>query len=173
MKNLTSLLAVCLMLCAYSSVEYHNGKRGVYLGNIEAVEILPLQAEVEVENTVISGVAECERWFWFLTKKPAKQTYGVSLQIPNGNFSPNACTRGALYDALSKNNAQYIFAPRYTAVKKGNWCILGLCLHQVNQIIVTGQKANIKHVRQTQEDILELRRKSPYIKDTSAVIHIQ
>ena len=138
-----------------STAEYHNGRNSILLKNIE-VEPQPLQADIRVGQQ-ISGVAECESWFGLRTKKPKKQTYGVDLQVPEGNFVPDPCTRGAIYDALTKNNADIIIAPRYTSVKKGKFCILGLCLHVIDQIIVTGYKGKIMNLRPMEADVIKSR----------------
>ncbi len=153
------IMYVCMtmMFVGCSSVEYHNGRQSLLMQNVQ-VEPSPLKADIQV-GQAISGVAECERWFGFTTKKPAKQTYGAELQVSQGNFSPNPCTRGAVYEALTKNNADVIIAPRYTAVKKGNLCLFGFCMHVVDQIIVNGYKGNIRNIVPMEEDIVKERRK--------------
>ena len=147
---------VVMLVTGCSSVETRNGREGMEYNMPGRIHVTPLQAEVKV-GQMISGVGECERWFWFWTKQPAKQTYGISsLQVDAGNFSKGPCTRGALYDALSKNSADIIIAPRYTAVKKGSWCIFGLCAHAVNQIIVTGYKGNVVNFQKIEQDKVEI-----------------
>lgn len=139
-----------------STAEYHQGRQSIRLQNIE-VEPQPLQANIQV-GPQISGVAECESWFGFRIKKPKKQTFGAGLQVTQGNFAPDPCTRGAIYDALTKNNADIIITPRYTSVKKGNLCIFGLCLNVVDQIIVTGYKGKVTNIRPMDEDVIKARR---------------
>lgn len=156
MKKLLILEALLILLIACSSVEQHNGRQSVLMNTV-AIEPRPLQADIQV-GKAISGVAECETWFGFITKQPQKQTYGVDMQEPQGNYAPNACTRGAVYDALSKSNADVIVAPRYTSIKKKNWCILGLCLHSVDQIIVSGYKGDVVNLRPMDEEIVKKRR---------------
>lgn len=156
MKKLLLLEALLILLVGCASVEQHNGRQSVLMNPV-AIEPRPLQADIQV-GRAISGVAECETWFGFITKQPQKQTYGVDMQEPQGNFAPNACTRGAVYDALSKNNADVIISPRYTSIKKKNWCILGVCLHLVDQIIVSGYKGDVVNLRPMDEEIVKKRR---------------
>lgn len=157
MKKWMYLAAVAVCVTGCSSMETRNGRNNMLVDDI-SIEPKPMQAEIQV-GPKISGVAECEKWFWFWTKQPAKQTYGTSLQMPDGNFSTGPCTRGAIYDALTKNNADMIVAPKYTAVQKGELCVLGKCMHRVNQIIVTGYKGNIKDISPMQESVVIERQK--------------
>ena len=155
-KVMCCVAAVLAVGC--SSVEYHNGKQSLLMQNVQ-VEPSPLKADIQV-GQAISGVAECEKWFGFTTKKPAKQTYGAELQVSQGNFSTGACTRGAVYEALTKNNADVIIAPRYTSVKKSNGCLFGFCIHVVDQVIVTGYKGNIRNIMPMDEFIIRERQKN-------------
>ncbi|MBR5609027.1 MAG: hypothetical protein IKW63_02020 [Elusimicrobiaceae bacterium] len=145
MKKLSLLVlaAVCLVGC--SSVGYHNAKSSMLLNDINKINTPSFKADVEVGEK-ISGVAECESWFGFTTKQPARQTYEAKLQSNSGNLAPSACTRGALYDAMSKSNADVIITPKYTSVNKDNWCVFGYCIHKVRQIIVTGYKGTVKKI---------------------------
>lgn len=159
------LFAICGVGCA--STQYHNGRDGVTLANTDAIKVYPMQAEVRVGN-VVSGVAECEKWFGIFKKEPEKQTYGLPLQSEQGNFAPNACTRGAVYDAISKGNADTIIAPRYLAVKKKELCILGiksLCLHEVDQIIVTGYKGTFTNIKSMPEDLVNFKWKAEILNN--------
>lgn len=165
-------MSLSMLVMACSSVSYHNGRNSISLAQPDQVDLYPLQADVKVEQQ-ISGVAECESWFGFLTKKPQRQTFGATLQEASGDFSPSPCTRGAIYDALAKNNAEMILSPRYTAVQKKNWCLLGLCLHKVNQIIVTGYKASVKNIRPMDEEIVKIKRKSAYSTDKQSIVSIK
>lgn len=172
MKKIILLGLLISVLTGCSSMDYHNGRNNMLLGKLDDIDVHPLQADVKVEQQ-ISGVAECKSWFGFLTKKPTHQTYGSYLQVPQGNFSPTACTRGAIYNALSKNNAELILAPRYTAVQKGKFCLFGICLHKTHQIIVTGYKAGIKDIRPMDEDIVKIKRKSAYSDEKQSIVTLQ
>lgn len=123
-----------------------------------AVEPSPLQADIQVGEK-ISGTAECQTLFGFHTKKPQKQTYEAELQVASGNFSPSACTRGALYNALIKNNADLIIAPRYTAVQDTKICLFGLCAVRKYQIIVTGYKGIINSISPMENNVITERQK--------------
>lgn len=156
MKKAVWLGLAAILCVGCSSTQYHNGRGSILLEQI-TVEPRPLQADITV-GPAISGVAECESWFGIRTKKPQKQTYGISLQTDEGNFVPNDCTRGAVYNALTNSKSDVIIAPRYTSVKKGSWCLFGLCLHVTDQIIVTGYGGKIHSISPMPEDIVRERR---------------
>ena len=160
MKKCIYLCAAVLLVTGCSSVATRNGRESLLYQKPRKISVRPLQAEIKV-GQAINGVAECEKWFWFWTKQPAKQTYGTALQVAEGNFSEGPCTRGAVYDALVKNNAELIVAPRYTAVQKGNWCLFGWCVHRVNKIIVTGYKGNVVNFQTVEEEKLQHEGDSP------------
>lgn len=149
MKKIT-IIAISLLLAGCSSVDYHTGKNSLLMQNT-LVQQAPLQADIKAGGK-ITGTAECEKWFGLSIKKPNKQTYGAELQVPSGNFAPKECTRGALYDALNKNNADTIIAPHYTVVRKSEGCVFGICIHQIYQIIITGYKGNINKITSIKQE---------------------
>lgn len=157
MKKILFVVLIILSVAGCSSVEYHNGRNSLVVQNI-TIEPKPLQADIKVGQK-ITGVAECESWFGFYTKQPTEQTYGAELQVPEGNFVPSQCTRGALYDALNKYNADVIVSPHYTSFKKGDLCILGFCIHTVNKVIVTGYKGNIENISTMEKAVVIERQK--------------
>jgi len=157
MKKIMVVVMMAMVVSGCSSVEYHNGKNSLLVQET-MIEPKPMQADIEVGRK-ISGTAECESLFGFRIKKPQKQTYGADLQVPAGNFAPSDCTRGALYDALSKHNADMIVYPHYTTVKKGEFCIFGWCMHRVDQIIVTGYEGNLREISQMPEEVILERQK--------------
>ncbi len=163
MKKVLLLSVLALFGIGCASTQYHNGRNGLTIADADQIKLYPLQAEVEVGEK-ISGVAECEKWFGIFYKKPEKQTYGVGMQQNAGNFAPNACTRGAIYDALSKGKADTIVAPKYTAVKKKDLCIFGFCLHEVDQIIVTGYKGTIKNIQPMEKEFVDFKWKAEVTK---------
>ena len=168
MKKGIVVLAMALLFgvgCA--SVEYRNGRENVEMGQVDAFKVYPMQAGIEVGEK-ISGVAECERWFGFFYKKPDKQTFGVGLQYGAGNFAPDECTRGAIYDALTRAQADTIVAPQYTAVKKKDLCLFGiksLCLHVVDQIMVTGYKGTFKNIQPMPKELVNFKWKAEALKN--------
>ena len=151
--GLLALSAVCLVGC--STAAYRNARGSMVLDEINTINTPAFKADVVVGEK-ISGVAECESWFGITTKSPARQTHDVKLQSNAGNLASSACTRGALYDAMSKSNADVIITPRYTSVNKNNWCILGYCIHKVSQIIVTGYKGSVKNISPMAKEDFEL-----------------
>ncbi|WP_428053027.1 hypothetical protein [Candidatus Avelusimicrobium stercoris] len=77
MKKLLILGTLLFLLIGCASVEQHNGRQSVLMNPV-AIEPRPLQADIQV-GRAISGAAECETWFGFITKQPQKQTYGVDM----------------------------------------------------------------------------------------------
>ena len=128
------------------------------LANI-AVEPEPMAAQIKVGQK-ITGTAECETLFGFNIKSPKKLTYGADLQVEDGNFSPSKCTRGAVYDALTKNKADVIIAPQYTASEDGVFCIFGHCAYRSNKITVTGYKGTIEKIAPMDKNIVTERQKA-------------
>ena len=165
MKKLLLVVAV-LGLAACSSSELRNGRNSVNLANI-AVEPEPMSASIKVGQKII-GTAECETWFGFQTKTPAKLTYGAALQVEEGNFTPSKCTRGAVYDALTKNKADVIIAPQYTASEEATLCIFGACAHRVNKVTVTGYKGTIEKIAPMDKAIVAERQKHGVMTNAAA-----
>ena len=157
MKKVLFIVAV-LGLVGCSSAELHNGRNSINLANI-AVEPEPMSAQIKVGQK-ISGTAECETLFGFQIKAPEKLTYGAGLQVEEGNLASSKCTRGAIYDALSKNKADLIIAPQYTAVEDATFCIFGACAHRVNKITVTGYKGTIERIAPMEKNVVTERQKS-------------
>ena len=165
MKKLLLVVAV-LGLVGCSSSELRTGRNSMNLANI-AVEPDPMSASIEVGQK-ITGTAECETWFGIQTKAPKKFTYGAALQVEDGNFTPNKCTRGAVYDALTKSKADVIIAPQYTANQEGSLCVFGACIHKVNKITVTGYKGTIKKISTMDKAVIAERQKHGVMTSAAA-----
>ena len=165
MKKLLLVVAV-LGLVACSSSELRTGRNSMNLANI-AVEPEPMAASVKVGQK-ITGTATCETWFGITTKSPEKLTYGADLQVEDGNFTPNKCTRGAVYDALTKSKADVIIAPQYTATEEGSICIFSACMHRVNKITVTGYKGTIERITPMDKAVVAERQKHGVITNAAA-----
>ena len=165
MKKILVFIFAVFGIVGCSSMEHHNGKNSVIMQNV-VVEPKPMQADIKVDKK-ITGVAECEKWFGFYTKKPQNQTYGAELQVASGNFAASPCTRGALYDALNKNNADVIVAPHYSSVKTQDMCILGLCLHTIDKIIITGYKGTVENISPMEHSVVLERQKHGVNTDTN------
>ena len=157
MKKLLLVVAVfCLVGCTVA--ELRNGRNSVNLANI-AVEPEPMSAQIKVGQK-ITGTATCETLFGFNISSPKKLTYGAGLQVEDGNFAPSKCTRGAVYDALTKNKADVIIAPQYTASEDGVVCIFGHCAYRANKITVTGYKGTIERIAPMDRNVIVERQKA-------------
>ena len=157
MKKLLLVVAI-LGLVGCSSSELRNGRNSMNLANI-AVEPEPMSAQIKVGQKIM-GTAECETLFGFQINAPKKLTYGAGLQVEDGNFAPSKCTRGAIYDALTKNKADVIIAPQYTASEEASFCIFGACAHRVNKITVVGYKGTIERIAPMEKNIINERQKA-------------
>ncbi len=170
MKKLLFVVVV-LGLVGCSTVEYHNGRNSLNIANV-AIEPEPMSMQIKVGQK-ITGTAECEKWFGFTTKAPKQLTYGAELQVASGNFTPDKCTRGALYDALTRNKADLIIAPQYTASQEGEVCIFGACMHRVNKIIVTGYKGTIERIYPMDKAIATERQKAGIVTPADAASSVK
>lgn len=168
MKKILTVILFTIMAAGCFSTRYHNGKDGVRMAGVDDIKVFPMQAEVKVGEKV-SGEAVCEKWFGFFKKEPQKQTYGLPLQNDEGYASPDACRRGAIYNALAKDReADTLVAPQYNSVIQKEWCILGiqsLCLHEVNQVVVTGYKGTFRNIQPMPEDIVKFKWKADILNN--------
>lgn len=145
---------MAVLLTGCSTFNRHTGKEAIKLSH-DSIAAYPMQADMQVLQP-IKGVAVCESWVGGLyTKKPASQNFGASLQVSKGNIAWDECTRGAIYDALSKNKAEYIVAPTYNTTKKRDLCLLGICLHKTYTVEVTGYKAVIKDFQPMDKELVK------------------
>lgn len=142
MKKIIIVIAG-LLLAGCSSVNYNTGRKSLLIQDM-GVRQKPIQADIRVGGK-ISGSAECKHLFGFSIKRPQEQTYGAELQVPEGNFAPVECTRGALNDALTRNNADVIIAPHYNLNKISHGCIFGKCVYNSYEVTVVGYKGKIDH----------------------------
>jgi hypothetical protein len=145
MKKQSLLLIGALALAACSS-GYHNGKSGTIL-SIPDVKVAQNEAKITIGDK-ISGSAECTELFFFTVKSPERQTFGPKMQEGAGNFANHACTGGAIYDAMSKSNADIIVAPHYTAVRKSFLCLPVLsCLYSNTKVVVEGNAGKVSYTK--------------------------
>jgi len=165
MKKLLLVVAV-LGFVGCSFAEMHNGKNSINLANI-AVEPEPMSAQIKVGQK-ITGTAVCETWFGITTKSPSKLTYGADLQVGDGNIAPSKCTRGAVYEAITKSKADVIIAPHYTTNQEGTLCIFGACVHRVSKITVTGYKGTIEKIAPMDKAIVTERQKHGVLTPAAA-----
>lgn len=166
MKKIVMFAVFAVLFAGCVSTQHHNGRKNFGLEDAEPIKVYPLQAEMEVGEK-ISGSAECETWLGIFKKQPATQTYGMTLYPEDGNITPDACTKGAFYDALSKNKADTIIAPQYTSVQKKELCIFGiksLCLHVTDQIVVKGYRGTVKNIKPVEKELADFKWKADALK---------
>lgn len=151
--SLTSLLA----LCACSA--YHNGKVGMTISNPD-IEFIPMEAKVTVNDTTkITGSAECSSFLWFINNVPERQTYGTHLQTSEGNFASGACVAAAMYDAMSKTDADVIVAPQYTTARNGLLCFGSRCLAGTTKVMVKGFSGKITSINDMDKSVIQEKQK--------------
>lgn len=162
MKKYVLLGTILLSLCACSA--YHTGKIGMNV-NDDAVEFYPKQISLNVDSSSkISGSAECTSLFWIFNLTPEKQAYGVNLQTDSGVIASDECVAAAIYDAMSKTNADVIVAPQYTTVRDGLLCFGYRCLGGTTKVIVKGYSGKISNIHDMDKDMALAK-----IKNTSAI----
>lgn len=140
---LCTLVAICAIGC--TSMQHNSGRNSL----LTRSEVRSrLQADMKVEN-IITGTAHCESWFGGIYRiQPTDQTFGAVLQTHEGNISSDQCTRGAIYNALTKNRAEYIVDPKYDVATKREFCLFGfLCLHKIQEVKITGYKARVSEFK--------------------------
>lgn len=144
MKKYTILASI---LALTGCATYHNGKIGMTITNPE-IQFVPKQASVNVDTqNKISGSAKCDSVLWVFNSTPVRQTYGPELQTNDGNIAPDECVAGALYDAMSKSNADIIVAPQYTVAQQGLLCFKNRCLYGTTHVIVSGYAGSITSIK--------------------------
>ena len=140
MKKLFILTSV-LALAACQT--YHTGKTGLQIDNSVKNN---LTSSIHV-GPKVSGTADCNEFLFFFGSSPDKQAYIPSMMSRAGNQAYDACTAGAVYDAISKNNSDILVEPQYTTVKKGFLCTPIGCLFGNTKVIVTGYSASITSIK--------------------------
>ncbi len=140
MKKILIFLPLALIACT----DYHNSKLGMSFDERVNTNV---SAQIAADNTKISGSAECWEFLFFLHADPEKQTYIPEMMNKAGNLANNACTAGAVYDAVSKNNSDLLISPQYTTVKNGLLCTPIGCLFGHTKAIVSGYSAKITAIK--------------------------
>ncbi|MBQ7303657.1 MAG: hypothetical protein IJW75_01905 [Alphaproteobacteria bacterium] len=152
------ILAAVIALSACSTTT-HKGINGGRFSDVE-IETRPLQVSV-VPNTKVKGSARCTSFLGFTINAPEKEAYGATMQTSDGNFEGGKCTRGAVYDAISRSNSEILIAPQYTVSGKTFGCFLGYCLYSDSKVDVVGYGANFSYMREMPEDVIKERFKKP------------
>lgn len=134
------IFIILLPLGLIGCTSFHAGKDAMM---VDSEVKHNLTASVEAGDKV-SGTAECSEYLFFIKSAPEKQTYIPSMMSKVGNQADAECTAGAVYNAVSKSNVDWLIEPQYTTVKKGFFCVFGRCLYSTTKVIVTGYPAKIK-----------------------------
>lgn len=147
--SITIMMFVAVFMTGCSA--YHQSKHGILLQN-PYVEMTPLEVDLKVGEK-ITGMAECQKLFGLTIAAPKRLAYGAELQGADGDIAPAACTKGAIYDAMSRNNADTIIAPHYTVVKSSF-----LFIYSKTKIIVTGYKGTFGPIKEMNAETIKSRR---------------
>jgi len=123
----------------------------------ETIEARPMEASIAVGKKV-TGKASCSN-FLFFSNYPETQTFGATLQNPEGNYSP-ICTRGAVYDALKNGDADLLIAPKYDQKGKTFLCLpfINACLYSTTTVQVTGFEGRYTNIKEINDDVIKERR---------------
>ena len=92
----------------------------------------------------------------------------ISLQSKQ---APDACTRGAVYNALSRSDADIIVTPRYEAESFNFLCIpfTNLCVWNESTAWVTGYEGKYTNFREIDPEIIYQNQLNRYGKQNTAV----
>jgi len=154
MKKTLFVTATAMALCACSATT-HQGIEGAKFSDV-MIESRPMQVSV-VPGEKIKGSARCRSLLFFTLNAPEKEAYGAHMQTSDGNFESGMCTRGAVYDAISKANADVLLAPQYTVSGKTFGCLFGHCLYSDSSVEVTGYKGTFKDIKEMPEEVIKER----------------
>ncbi len=155
MKSAILLLPLALAACG----TYHTGRIGATINGPD-MQFVPKQAKISVSENKTTGTAKCSSILWVFNSAPERQAFGPSLQTSSGNFASDACTAAAMYDAVSKSNADVLVAPQYTAVRDGMLCFGHRCLFGTTQVIVNGFPGKITSIADMDADVVKELQKS-------------
>lgn len=140
-----ALLGSVLALTACAT--HHSSKVGLELNPVVPTNI---EAKME-EGKRVHGKSDCWNVLYLFDVLPDKRTYLPEMQGKygkNGIFvAPEACVAGAVYDAVSKIDADVLVSPQYTTANKGFLCIGGRCLIGKTTTVVSGWASKISQVK--------------------------
>ena len=150
-KMLLSLAATCLLSACSSGM--HRGIEGMNVG-YNNIETRPMEASVEVGKKV-TGKATCSNFLFFYSK-PDNEAFGATLQNSSGNES-SFCTRGAVYDALKRSDADLLIAPKYEQEKSSFLCLpfIDACMYRKATINVTGFEGRYKNIKEMDAETIK------------------
>lgn len=150
MKRAILLIPLALTACG----AYHTGRNGATIDGPD-IRFVPKQAKISVSENKITGTAKCTSALWVFNSAPERQAYGPELQEPAGNLASSECTAAAMYDAISKTNADVLVAPQYTAIRDGALCFGHRCLFGTTQVIVSGFSGKISSITDMDADVVK------------------
>lgn len=117
-----------------------------------------MEASVEIGQKM-RGRAQCKSFMGISYGDPEKEAYGATLETKSGNVAPDQCTRAAIYNALSRTNAEVIVAPQYEVTSNNFMCVpvIDACLHRTVQVEVVGYEGKYKNIREMDENVIKAR----------------
>ena len=146
---LTSVLALA------SCGAYHTGKIGATISGPD-VQFTPQEAKLAINTqNKISGSATCSSLLWVFNDVPERQVYGAKLQTKDGVMASSDCVAGAVYDAMSKTDADLIVAPQYTTVRDGVLCFGYRCLFGTTKVLVKGFSGKITTINDMDRSVVQ------------------
>lgn len=148
MKKIAILTSV-LSLAACTT--YHTGKMGATMTGPD-IKYAPQEAKLSVNTREkMTGTASCESFLWIFNSVPERQAYGPKLQVSEGTVASNECMAAAMYDAMSKSDADVIVAPQYTNARDGFLCFGSRCLVGTTKVIVKGYAGKVVSINEVEK----------------------
>ena len=154
MKKLVMTLAlISLSAC---STAYHQGAQnvGAVTPNIMAS---PLEVDI-VPGKEVTATATCtSNLFGLLSSEPNELAFGPEAIETSGNFGSDACTKGALHDALKKSGADVILMPRYSVKGETFLCLpfIGRCLFNKSTVTIKGIAGKYDNIKKSNPETSE------------------
>ena len=161
-KNLIKNIGCLFLVTGCSGVSYHQETDSINLKSSMDTQVRPMEAKVKVSEP-IQGRSECTSTLFGLFKHSSgTEAYGADINV-EGN-APSFCAKEAVYDAVTKNKADVIVAPRYQVMKNRFICFGNACLYKKYTVSVKGFKGTYYDIKDMDEDIVKEYYKSQLIK---------
>lgn len=156
MKNIAILTSVLVLVGCGA---YHTGKTGMVISD-PGIKYTPQEAKISVNtNNKLSGSASCSSFLWLFNNAPERQAYGVQLQTEDGVMASGECVAAAVYDAMSKTDADILVAPQYTTVRNGLLCFGQRCLVGTTKVLIKGYEGKITSIKEKEHSVVQDKQK--------------
>lgn len=153
------LILTSILSLAACGTSYHTGKVGMTAPSPD-MQFTPQEAKISVSNSKVTGSAECSSFLWIFNSVPERQVYGAQLQTADGVMASGDCVAAAIYNAISKTDADIVVAPQYTTVKNGVLCFGTRCLFGTTKVLVKTYTGKIVSIDSMDRSVVQEKQKN-------------